>query len=307
MDPQVAIVVVNWNSGDQLRACVESVLKYGAETRLSVTIVDNGSTDGSAELIATDPLVKVVRMGKNLGFAKACNLGARHAGNAEFLLFLNPDARLLSASLQRCVAFMHAPGSESYAICGVALRATDGSVARSCGRFPTPKSFLALALGLDKIWPTLGPTMREWDHCGVRQVDQVIGAFFFVRKSAFDLLKGFDERFFVYFEEVDFSLRAVRAGMRSAFLGDAVAFHAGGGTSESVRATRLFYSLRSRLLYSTKHFSRTGHVVVLFVSLLIEPLSRTFDAARKGGWSSVRDTWGGYRRLVGWLVGFRHH
>lgn len=122
-----------------------------------------------------------------------------------------------------------------------------------------------------------------------------------VRRTTFESLGGFDERFFVYFEEVDFSYRARQAGWRSVYLADVQAFHAGGGTSNQVKARRLFYSLRSRLLYAAKHFSTAGTALVFLATLLLEPLSRSALALARRSWPALRETWQGYAMLWRWL------
>ena len=139
--------------------------------------------------------------------------------------------------------------------------------------------------------------MSEWDHATNRDVDQVIGAFFLIRRTVFEALNGFDERFFVYFEEVDVSYRARQAGWRSVYLATARAFHAGGGTSQQVKAARLFYSLRSRLLYGFKHFSRLRAWALVGVTLLVEPISRLVFSAIRGGREDVLNTLRAYGML----------
>jgi len=144
--------------------------------------------------------------------------------------------------------------------------------------------------------------MKDWNHSETREVDQVIGAFFLVKRKVFDALRGFDERFFVYYEEVDFSYRAKKAGWGSLYLAEARAFHSGGGTSEQVKARRLFYSLRSRLLYAVKHFSPDGGVMVLLATLLFEPISRCALALWRHSWPSLKETVQGYGMLWRWLL-----
>src|SRR5207245_5442374 len=129
---------------------------------------------------------------------------------------------------------------------------------RTCARFPTPRRFLSSILGLDRALPAMFPPhfMVEWNHEESQEVDQVMGAFFLVRRSVFEALGGFDERFFVYFEEVDFSLRARKLGWRTFYLSVAQAYHLGSGlVTKPAQAARLFYSLRSRILYAYKHFN----------------------------------------------------
>lgn len=297
---QLSIIVVNWNAGAQLRTCIDSIAQYGAGLVKQTIVVDNGSVDGSDASVEGLPNVTLIRAGANLGFGKACNLGARQA-KSDYLLFLNPDAALYSETLPKALAYMQDPANAKVGICGVQLIDETGHVSRSCARFPSFAGFAAHAAGLVRFVPHLGHAMAEWDHAQTRQVDQVIGAFFLVRRDLFEALHGFDERFFVYFEEVDFSYRARQAGWNSVYLADAQAFHAGGGTSNQVKARRLYYSLRSRLLYAFKHFSWLGAVVVLLATLLIEPLSRSALTLLRRSWSGLKETWAAYGMLWRWL------
>lgn len=296
----ISIIIVNWNSGQQLRTCVESVIKFADNLVDKIIVVDNGSIDGSEFGIENLSGVMLIRAGENLGFGKACNLGAKQA-DSEWLLFLNPDAALYSNTLLKALSFMQNLTNDKVGICSVQLLDEKGHVSRSCARFPSAAGFTAHAIGLDRLLPELGHFMAEWDHSTVRYVDQVMGAFFLVRRELFEVLNGFDEQFFVYFEEVDFSYRAHQAGWKSIYLTEAQAFHAGGGTSNQVKARRLFYSLRSRLLYARKHFSLAGLFFVLLATLLIEPLSRLLLALARRSWSGFKETCSAYVMLWRWL------
>lgn len=296
------IVIVNWNAGGQLWDAVSSIAAHHSEIVGAVVIVDNASTDSSlsgleSEVGALPFRLEIVRNSRNMGFGAACNQGAARC-SSEFILFLNPDTRIFKDSLTKPLKLMQGRGNERVGIVGIQLVDERGKLARSCSRFPAVSIFLAQALGLNRLaqFRELSQAMTEWDHKQTREVDQVIGAFFLVRRSLFVALGGFDERFFVYFEEVDFARRAKAAGHTSLYFAEAQAFHAGGGTSYKVKAHRLFYSLRSRLLYGFKHFPRWKAWALVFVTLAIEPLTRTvFSAA--GGSESVRNTWRGYGML----------
>ena len=146
-------------------------------------------------------------------------------------------------------------------------------------------------IGVDPYYLThKAEQVTEWRHTSTRQVDHVIGAFYLVRRSLFDSLNGFDERFFVYLEDLDLSLRVHRAGWRCVYYTGAQAFHAGGGTSRQVKAARLFYALRSRLLYGFKHFSPPQAWIVLGVTLLLEPVPRLLLSLWRGSLAGARDT-----------------
>lgn len=300
----IDIVIVNWNSGAQLADCVASIVDHSDGLISRTIVIDNGSRDGSPDAVEGSPTVELVRTGANLGFGKACNLGARR-GSAEFILFLNPDTRLHPSTLSSTVSFMRDPEARSIGICGVQLLDKGDRIARSCSRAPNPCRLVARALGADLMLPSIGCRMAEWDHGQSRQVDQVIGAYFFMRRSVFEALGGFDERFFVYFEEVDLARRAAKAGWKSWYLASSQAFHAGGGTSHQVKAHRLFYSLRSRLQYASKHFSVVGVITVGAATLLIEPLARCSQALIRGGAREIGEILTGYRWLLTWLAGNR--
>jgi len=294
----INVVVVNWNAGLQLKNCIDSL---DSDLVTKIVVVDNGSTDKSSELVASLPKVHMIYAMVNLGFAKACNLGARNL-NADYLLFLNPDAAVFHGTLERALTFMQDAANSRVGVCGVQLKDELGHTARSCARFPDPWRFFAHAVGLDRIFPRLGHSMTEWTHETTQTVDHVIGAFYFVRRSLFESLGGFDERFFVYLEDLDFSLRARQAGWLSVYLADVNAFHAGGGTSKQVKARRLFYSLRSRLLYAVKHFGWLGAIPVISATLLFEPVSRSAWALAIRSLATLRETWQGYVMLWRWLL-----
>lgn len=281
--PTADIVIVNWNSGSMLRECIQSILDHRDGVG-KVVVVDNGSSDNSAQLpqhlaAACD----IVLANENLGFAKACNLGASRC-QSPYILFLNPDARLIENSVAKAIDFMESSEGQQYGICGIKLIGKHGNIERHCANFTDPSTYLGQALGLGGRFPRVFTPhfMRDFDHTHSRPVDQVIGAFFFVRRSLFNELSGFDERYFVYFEEVDFALRARKRGAATYYIADTTAYHYGGGTSENVKAKRLFYSLRSRLQYAREHFSTPGFVMTAAVTLGLEPFTRLAQAGLRG-------------------------
>lgn len=299
---QTDIVIVNWNSGAQLQTCIESVREHGEGHVGRCIVVDNGSHDGSTDFLAGAKDIDLIDTDQNNGFGKACNLGVAR-GQSPFILFLNPDAFLLRSSLTVPLTFLSHPENQQVGIAGIALTDADGSVQRTCSHAPSPARLLARSLGLDRVFPNTGMRMAAWDHAETRAVDQVIGAFFCVRRSLFSQLGGFDERFFVYFEEVDFSRRAALAGYTSYFLREAEAFHEGGGVSSQVKAHRLFYSLRSRIQYAFKHFSRPAALGVALVTLTVEPLTRLVQLLLKRRWGEIGDLCRGFGML--WYWAFR--
>lgn len=299
----IDIVIVNWNSGHLLLNCINSISAYRGDFVYQIIVVDNFSSDQSIDLVRDHCGIKFVMSQRNLGFGKACNLGAQYA-TSDMLLFLNPDAELFSDTLANAAPFTSDPIFKDIGVFGVQLIDGAGRVARSCARFPNVSGFIVGATKLDRFFPHLGHPMVEWDHANSRYVEQVIGAFFLVRRFLFAELNGFDEQFFVYFEEVDFSIRARAAGWKSFYIAGAQAFHFGGGTSNQVRARRLFYSLRSRLLYVFKHFNWIGVVLVLLTTLVVELFTRSAFAIVRRSWPNLKEVWSAYGMLVDWLLGW---
>ena len=313
LESSLDIVIVNWNSGNYLRRCLRSIaVANRTGFKLDrVVVIDNDSADGSANGLETAGLPLVVRRNnENGGFASACNQGAG-GSRADYLLFLNPDTRLFDRSLSVPIRFMCSAMARDVGICGIQFVDAEGTVETSCARFPTLRMYVSRVLGMDKAFPMRfhGPLMREWNHEECRVVDQVSGAFFLVRRGVFEDLDGFDERFFVYLEDVDFSLRADRSGWRSYFLASTRAYHRGGGSSDQVKARRLCYYLTSRLVYSCKHFSRRDAFLLLLSTLFIEPMTQTAWVCWRGSAMDAREIVLGhamfYARLPGLIKWFR--
>ena len=284
--PSIHVVIVNWNSGAQLRECLSSFAAAAGDavTLARVTVVDNASTDGSCEGLPDSLPLTLVRNDVNLGFAMACNQGAAGA-TADFLLFLNPDTRLMPGSLALPARYLGSPHHEAVGIVGIQLVDAAGHVARNTARTPTASSMIGNSLGLDRVLPAWFPPhfVTEWPHDDTRVVDQVMGAFFFVRRAVFEQLGGFDERFFVYYEDLDFAQRARARGWSSVYLASARAFHRGQGTTHAATERRTFYFCRSKLLYARKFLPPGRALAVTAVTLLLEPVARLVAAPRAAG------------------------
>lgn len=292
--PTVDIVIVNWNSGGQLRACLDSVSAArpaGYHLR-RVVVVDNASSDGSAEgLQAKQIALTVLQNRDNHGFAAAANQGA-DGSCSDYLLFLNPDALVYADTIAESVRFMEAAENRGVGISSVSLIDDTGEISRCCARFPTATTFIAKMLALHRLRPRRYSDLfySEWDHRTTRCVDHVMGAYYFIRTDLFKSHGGFDERFFVYFEDLDLSLRVTHAKWVVCYVASTQAYHTGGGTSRQVRAQRLFYSLRSRLLYGAKHFTPASAALLFAATLLLEPMSRIGFLICRGSFTEVFET-----------------
>jgi N-acetylglucosaminyl-diphospho-decaprenol L-rhamnosyltransferase len=235
----VSVIIVNWNAGPALEACLGSVGPGDAE----VIVVDNASTDGStAAARARFPRVRVLETGENPGFAAGANRGAA-AARGDVLVFLNPDARLLDGALATLVDALHlVPGA---GIAGGALVDERGRWQPAWARFaPIPHLLLDTTLG------RLGSRKRRRPYA----VDWVYGTFMAVRRDVFRQLGGFDARYFLYGEDLDLCYRAGRLGVRTVHVPAARAMHARnvsaalrfglGREAEVVKGEMRFYAAR---------------------------------------------------------------
>ena len=290
-----------------LRECLDSIAlsKRQSFDLRRVVVVDNGSHDDSLAAALTAPQKEelrlpllVIRNEQNLGFGRACNQGAAKS-DADYLLFLNPDAKLFANSLEVPMAVMESADGQRLGVCGIGLIGDDGKVARSCARFPTFASMACAALGIDRFGAGIFPSavMNEWAHDVSRDVDHVIGAFYFIRRELFRSLGGFDEQFFVYLEDLDLSARIREAGFGCRYLTAASAYHRGGGVSAQARARRLAYSLESRLRYSVKHFTIAAAIAIGVLTFVIEPWLRLIHALVILSHARMTETVGGYALL----------
>ena len=194
--------------------------------------------------------------------------------------------------------------AENVGIVGVQLRTAQGEVARTCARFPSLPRFLISSLGLDRAFPGRVPGYMEseWDHANSREVVHVMGAFYLVRRAAFLSLDGFDERFFLYLEDLDFSVRAGRRGWRVFFLSSAHIIHLGCGSSAKVKGRRLFYSARSRIQFAAKYYAAIPRTIAALCVLTVEPLARLLHAVLSGSPSRAWETLQGWGSLWHWTL-----
>jgi N-acetylglucosaminyl-diphospho-decaprenol L-rhamnosyltransferase len=268
----VGIVIVNWNSRSLLRECLAALDQSTIAERLCITIVDNASTDGSADgLVAQRVQLDLVLNTKNRGFAAACNQGAARVA-APFVLFLNPDVRVGADTVASAARYLDDPVNCGIGVLGVQLLDCEGRVQASCARAPTAAALLLQTLFVDRICPAVVPRhfLSEWDHSDTRPVDQVMGAFLMIRRALFDRIGGFDERFFLYYEDVDLCLAARQAGQTVVHYAGARAIHQGEGTTAAIKDRRLFHLATSRVVYTAKRHGRMAAIVLVMLILCFE-------------------------------------
>lgn len=255
----LSVIIVNWNTYVLLRQCLASVYRYTHGLTFDVWVVDNGSTDGSPEIVQREfPTAHLIRNQENLGFAKANNQALQQAPG-RYLLLLNSDTVLHNNVFQPMLAFMDA--HPAVGIAGPRLLNADGSRQYSCDFFPRRPLRLLREKILDGCWPgnrlTRRGKMAHWDYQTNFLVDYVIGAVLCIRRQTFELIGLLDEEFFMYAEDIDWCYRAVRAGWEIYYLGEQSVYHHNRGSSEgSPNVSSHLRALRSKSLlrFYKKHY-----------------------------------------------------
>ena len=224
---ELSIVIVNWNSWPFLRACLNSIYSSPPAFPFETIVVDNASSDGSRELLPKEfPLVRLIVNTANLGFPAANNQGASMAAG-RFLLFLNPDTQVPPGTLAGAVAFMEA--HRDAGIMGCRTMNNDGSLQASAFNFTGKLRIFAYVSGLNRFFKL----SRFSDHSTLRTPDYVQGSFLIIRKKLFNDCGRFDERFFLYAEEVDLCIRITAAGFKVYYYPDIFILHYGGGSGRN--------------------------------------------------------------------------
>jgi GT2 family glycosyltransferase len=275
------VVVVAYHSGAVLSRCLEAAHAFApAGTRFF--IVDNSPADPSANAAARPfNAAAVLPQPGNVGYASAANVGIA-AGAAPFVLLLNPDVVKLEGSFDAITRIFSA--DERVAAVTARLRNEAGKLTR-CRREFRLFDFLVPALSLDAHWPRWlrwrGNMMTDWDHSDERAVDSITGAMLFLRRRAYEQVGPFDTRFFMYWEETDWLVRARRAGWKLVFTPAVDAMHLDRGSSSADSSLYSALLLDSGYRYVGKHFGVARALTVRLVWIAAD-LGRLAIALSRG-------------------------
>ncbi len=223
----LSIIIVNYRSGGLVKTCLRGILRSNLKCAYETIVVDNDSRDDSVDQIKQHfPGVRLIESKSNRGLAAGNNLGIR-AAQGRYLLIINPDIALFPGEIERLIDFMDR--HDRVALAGPKLINPDGSIQTSCYRFPEPLVPLYRRTPLGKLWFAKKTLHRylltEMDRTKTRPVDWVLGACMLVRKSAVDQVGVMDERYFLYFEDVDWCRRFWAAGFQVVFFADSKLIH----------------------------------------------------------------------------------
>jgi N-acetylglucosaminyl-diphospho-decaprenol L-rhamnosyltransferase len=267
---RVDVVMVSWNDKANVATALESVFALSEVQAdpdfANVVVSDNGSTDGTLEFIREryGARVTVIENGANLGFGAACNRAFVQT-SAPYVFLLNPDAELKNRALAAVVAFF-----DEHPRCGIAgsrLHNTDGSIQPSCGEFDTWTGAFLRSSAWGELPPfrrfANGAALRGFTYDQARQVDLVIGAAVGLRRTMLDEIGIFDERFFLYHEEVDLARRAATAGWETWFVPTSEAVHEGMGSAKGQYQVVESRKQKSRRQYWIKHHGYAWYLALV--------------------------------------------
>lgn len=292
MSPTLSFIIVNWNGGDLLKRCLESIALYPPSTPWDIIVVDNASTDSSREWLrsratngesAAIPL-RLIENDENFGFGRANNQ-AFALSESDFLFLLNADTELTPGACDALIKTLSS--SEQIGACGPRLLNSDGSLQHSVWRNPrTAREIIIGGLGLWRLIPRRlrGELLLggHWDHATRRVVPMLFGAAILAKRKMIDEVGGFDERFHMYAEDQEWCLRIVRAGWQLVFDPTASVVHHGAQFSLQrwTDLEKLRVQIRSGFQYNRYCLSRTQSIAYLLAVCVVSFIQKTWYKLR---------------------------
>ena len=275
--PGLSVIIVCWNAASTIEACLDSLIEHAPDRPLEILVMDNASTDASTELARRrGKAAQVIELDRNLGFAGACNEGYRRS-SGDYLLFLNSDIEAMPSSLENLCRFIDA--RPEVAAVGGKLTGADGAPQKGFNvrSFPTLASTAFEILLVDKVFPrnpvNRNQRMLDFSFAESTEVDQPAGACLLVRRSVFETVGLFDERFYpAWFEDVDLCLRLRRSDFKVYFVSDANFRHKGAASLEHLEY-RVFLShwYKNLLRFFDKHHGKRSTLLLRMLILIGMP------------------------------------
>jgi len=283
---QLSIIIVNYNSRQLLENCINSLQRAIQNSETEIIIVDNNSTDDSWEYIKSLRLTGYsFKMNDNFGFAKACN-GGFGVSHGKYVLFLNPDTIVTENSLQDCISFLESH-PDAGAIGVRMINSKNQFLKESKRGLPTPAASFYKLFGLSVIFPKSKTFSKYYEgHLPEKEnnpVEVLSGAFMMIRREVFEKVNGFDERFFMYGEDIDLCYRIQQAGYKIYYLGTETIIHFKGESSKqrSTEYVKMFY--HAMMVFVKKHYNNAwltnftlhaGIYLRAFASFITSPFKR---------------------------------
>jgi GT2 family glycosyltransferase len=259
--------------------------RFGDPLVRQVIVVDNASSDGSPEMVATEfPEVLLIRSKQNVGFACANNIGLQYVASP-FVAMVNSDVNIHKECFERLSQVL--VEQSQVGLVGPKALGPDGKLQRTCRRLPTLWNTFCRAFALDNVfsrWPLFsGREMRHWSQDTRREVETLSGCFWLARTEVAKEIGGLDERFFFYAEDTDWCRRFLDAGCKIVFVPEATITHFGGASSNKAPLRYSIEMLRANLAYWKKYYGAPGHAAFYLLSILHHALRLVVRTSKRLG------------------------
>lgn len=271
-DPAVSVIIVTWNGKQYALECLESLRRIGTSLPIEIIVVDNASSDGTPDTICElYPEVQLIRNTRNLGFAKANNIGIA-LSTGRYVALVNSDVLLPPQCLDSIVEYMDC--HPDVGLLGPRMLNPEGGYGQSVYRLPTVWNALCAAMALHRVLPKSelfgGYDMRGYAYDCTEDVDVLTGWFWVVPRCALQEVGGLDERFFMYGEDWDWSYRFHKSGWRVVFYAGAEAMHYGAASSAADPTRFYLEKLIANSQYFQKHYGSSGRLAFLAIAMFHE-------------------------------------
>lgn len=299
----LTVVLVSYNTSEQTVRCLESVLDSTPELH-EIIVVDNGSVDDTVDAVRalSSPRLRVLATGANLGFSKAANLGVADA-TGEYVVLLNPDTIVKDGALSNLVQF--ARKNPKHGVYGGRTVRSNGVLdPHSCWGRPTLWSTFCFATGLSTAFPSSSlfdpESLGPWKRDSVREVDVVTGCLLLVPRDTYLKIGGMDERFFLYGEDVEFSLRAIDHGLQPVIVPSAEIVHDSGGSSAATGG-KMSMVMAGKVTLFNVLWSTSAASIGRSLLVVGTALRAALESVLRRPSRQWRDTW---QRRAQWLPGY---
>jgi len=269
--PALSIVIVSYNTCEMTLACIRSVFNETTTTNFEIIVVDNASSDGSAEKIEKEfgNKVNLTRLPDNVGFAAGNNVAAKYV-KSDLILLLNPDTVVLDKAIDNLVSFS-IRNQDSMIWGGITLFGDKSLNPTSCWQKVTLWNIFCRTFGLSLLFKN-SPLFNSEQYAGwkrdtIKYVDIVSGCLLLIKTSLWNTLDGFDNDFFMYAEDADLCLRAVKYGAKPLITPDAIIIHYG-GASGSIKEETKIRLFKAKILLMKKHWGKYKYTLGRYLYLL---------------------------------------
>jgi len=267
----LSIIIVNYNAGNLLKECIESVKNSALNISYEIIVIDNNSSDNSIDLIRNRfENLKIIMNKMNVGFARASNQGI-NGSKGRYILLLNPDTVILPDCLKKMVEFMDAHPKAGVAGCKVLN--PNGTLQLACRRsFPAPSVSFYRLTGLSRLFPK-SKTFARYNLTYqnpdvVQEVDAVSGSFMMIIRKALDEVGMLDEQFFMYGEELDLCFRMKEKGWKVYYVPDARIIHYKGKSSQQRKRKAVIDFHKAMYIFHKKHYASHTFFLLNWIIIL---------------------------------------